>query len=135
MRVVEGELKMLGESRTYGNGQFRNYSNVEIGDQLLRNINTHTALAGFLERGLDMDGKTKLFITGKGIIAVELPNGKRYYIRSTFGLIRGIIVMISGVILLPFFLIGLIPLWNGFNMAREWKASIEVYTPTAIAVN
>ena len=133
MKVVEGELKMLGAYTVDSAGRIYSYSNIEIGDQLLRNIKAYAPLTGFLQRGLNMEGKTKLFLTGKGIIAVELPDGKRYYTEHSF--FRGLLVVICGILLTPVFGIGLIMLWNGVNILREWKASVEAYAPNAIAVN
>lgn len=135
MRIVEGELRMLGAYKIWKNGEVRQYSSIEIGDQVLCGLNTSTALSGFLERGLNMDGNTKLFISGKGILAVELPDGRRYYIRAGLKLFQGIFVMLCGIPLVPAFGLGLILLWNGFWMVMEWKAAIEVFKPDAIAVN
>lgn len=85
MKEVNGVLKTLGSgSVTRGNvgSSFVKYNTIEIGDTLLQKIVTAQSLNDFVERGLGEE--VTLFLNGKMLIGVKLPNGKIYYWKRSF---------------------------------------------------
>lgn len=76
MAVAEGVVTLLGNSKVQDGGIC--YSTIEIGGQLLSNMQCSNKLDNFLQRSLDQSGNTKLFYEEKDIVGIQLPDGKMY---------------------------------------------------------
>ena len=99
MREVKGVLKMLGSgSISHGTvgSSFVKYATIEIGNTILQKIVTSQSLHDFVERGMGKD--VILFLNGKMLIGVKLPDGKVYYWKRSF------LLFLYGVILSLFLL-------------------------------
>lgn len=76
IREVKGQLTLLGNSK--GLNSKREYSVIEIGDQVLQNISISTKLDNFLCRALRWDGQCVLYLVNDSIFALTTPDGKTY---------------------------------------------------------
>ena len=76
IREVKGHLTLLGNSK--GLNSKREYSVIEIGDQVLQNISISTKLDNFLCRALRWDGQCVLYLVNGSIFALTTPDGKTY---------------------------------------------------------
>lgn len=76
IREVKGHLTLLGNSK--GLNSKREYSVIEIGDQVLQNISISTKLDNFLCRALRWDGQCVLYLVNDSIFALTTPDGKIY---------------------------------------------------------
>lgn len=77
VRELKGHLTLLGNSKGL-NSKRREYSVIEIGDQVLQNISISTKLDNFLCRALRWDGECVLYLVNDIIFALTTPDGKIY---------------------------------------------------------
>ena len=109
MREVKGVLTMLGSgSISHGSvgSSVVKYATIEIGDTVLQKIVTAQSLHDFVARGLGKD--VTLFLNGKMLIGVKLPDGKVYYWKRSF------LLFLYGVIL-SIFLLGFATVIGGMS--------------------
>lgn len=76
VREVKGHLTLLGNSK--GLNSKREYSVIEIGDQVLQSISISTKLDNFLRRALKWDGQCVLYLVNDIVFAITTPDGKTY---------------------------------------------------------
>lgn len=105
--AVRGSLTLLGTSQSQTGG--RRYSTIEIGDKIIKGVTVTSELESFLNRALNQEGETTLYIVKNIIYGVKLPDGRVYYNilptgNAWFMLIFSIagIVVFFGLLLLPF---------------------------------
>ena len=81
MKMIEGQLKRLGESTTDTRIEIVKYSLIQIGDQIITNVIIDRKLNNFLNDGLRTDQPTKLWFLqgGKAIMGVQVGNETRYF--------------------------------------------------------
>lgn len=78
MKKFEGVVKMLGNANVYPNGN-KKYSVIEIGNHALRDVKVNQGLDNYLQRALEDNGQSTLWITkDSGIAMLMLPNGQKY---------------------------------------------------------
>ena len=109
VRAHRGPLTLLGNSKWQGNGKIRTYSTVEIGDEVLNEVAITNSLDNYLDGALRLPGDTTLHVAGAGwgrlfgigyrILAIELPDGKRYYTRMS--LVPALLFIAVGICLIP----------------------------------
>lgn len=121
VRAHRGPLTLLGNSKWQGNGKIRTYSTVEIGDEVLNEVAITNSLDNYLDGALRLPGDTTLHVAGAGwgrlfgigyrILAIELPDGKRYYTRMS--LVPALLFIAVGICLIPVIGVGLLILPMG----------------------
>lgn len=80
MQEISGRLTRLGSgtvAMTNVGKSFVSYDSIEIGDTVLQKVRTARSLSDYVSDGLGHD--TTLYMNGKFLVGVKLPNGKVYY--------------------------------------------------------
>lgn len=117
MKEVKGTLKMLGnaqihmESPAHFSGLRSGetvyiYSVIELGDTILHGVQVPGGLDNFLERGAKQDGTVILYLCGKRLVGVQLPDGKLYYYKRN--LVSALLLLFFSVLMIPVLGIGLL---------------------------
>lgn len=132
MKVIEGNLTMLGHSKSVANGHWLIFSVIEIGDITLQNIHVPTALSNFLSRAINQTGKSQLFIRGNQMIGAQLPGGKFYAARDNLMVALAYIVV---GIPLSMVIFGLIPLFVGAGKLMRIMAANKLVKLGAVPID
>lgn len=121
VRAYRGPLTLLGNSKWQGNGKIRTYSTIEIGEDVLNEVAITNSLDNYLDGALRLPGDTTLHVAGAGwgrlfgighrILAIELPDGKRYYTRMS--MVPAAMFIVLGIVLIPVLGVGLLILPMG----------------------
>jgi len=101
---ITGELTLLGDAQFGPNG-VRLYSVIEIGGNVYSKYRAPAGINTYLQRAIQMNGQTSLYVEGNFIYGVTLPDGKTYCWKKNP--IGSLFILAIGIIGLPF-LIGLI---------------------------
>ncbi|WLA28498.1 hypothetical protein [Xanthomonas citri] len=109
---ITGELTLLGDAQFGPNG-VRLYSVIEIGGNVYPKYRAPAGINTYLQRAIQMNGQTSLYAEGNFIYGVTLPDGKTYcWKKNPMG---SMVMMVCGVIGLPFLGIGLILMVAAFK--------------------
>ena len=137
MSEYQGELTVLGDA--VSNGAMTTYSIIEIGGAVLQKIKVPSGLNNFLPRALNQNGKTTLYVNGKVLIGVKLPDGKLYcYDAKVFKILWYILILVglpvveifglgtgaaifTAVIFIPFY-INILAEINNYSVSSQLKA-------------
>ena len=103
---IDGVLEVLGHAQLV-NGQ-RKYSVIKIGNHTLNDIFVPDGLDSFMQKGLGQP--IAIFGQGNVVWAVQLEDGKSYITNVRVNSLATLALFVCGIILLPAFGIGVIPL-------------------------
>lgn len=125
MKEVKGNLTNLGTARVTSD-HHTTYSVIEIGNQVLTDVQVNDKLETFLKKAYSQEGETTLYLSMKGgaIAGIRMPDGHFYTISGY----RTKTAVIIGLIMLPMGLMGapilLIAAWYYYRNApiRQLKA-------------
>ncbi len=109
---ITGELTLLGDAQFGPNG-VRLYSVIEIGGNAYPKYRAPAGINTYLQRAIQMNGQTSLYVEGNFIYGVTLPDGRTFcWKKNPMG---SMVMMVCGVIGLPFLGIGLILMVAAFK--------------------
>lgn len=143
MKKISGNLTLLGDSIT--SGAMTNYSVIEIGDQVLQKIKVPRGLDNFLTRALSQIGVTTIYLNGKVLLGVTLPDGKTYCYDAKVWKITFVIFILVGLPLIEIIGLGVgaaiftavifIPFYiNIFAEIRNYYITTELKSQGAIGI-
>lgn len=107
MKEVSGPLASIGSATVISTGigkTFIKFDTIEIGDHILQNVRTARTLGDFLERGLGSN--VTVYLSGKLLIAVKLPNGKLYFWKRNAFALAIFVLFYAGIAVNLFFMAG-----------------------------
>ena len=131
MSTYQGELTSLGNSVI--RNTVTTYSIIEIGDQVIQKIKVPNSLDNFLVKSLKQGGTTKLYLSGSLLVGVTLSDGKSYCYKAKP--IAGLLILLIGIPLIPFFGVGLFFIWQGFGELRNYSLSKELANQGATQIS
>lgn len=132
MKTIAGEIKLLGNSTI--NKGVTEYSVIEIGDTILRNMFVTAGLDNYVQRGLTQDGECTIHFLKHKIMGIHLPDGKLYCEGEPFGTTFFIFWIILSIFAIPFFGLGLVSLWQVYQAWGVRTKSKELQAIDGIVV-
>ena len=80
MEIFEGDLRKLGKATV--TQTLTKYSLIQIGNQVVSDVSVSNKLDNYLTDGLNTQASTKLWISRKEILGVQVADGQRYYSKT-----------------------------------------------------
>jgi len=122
MKSVQGAVAMLGYTQVHNS--VVTYNVIEIGDQILSDIEVPKPLAKYLVRASHVPSEqTVLYLHRNRLLGIREHGGKTHYFHTSYAMLAGWFTL--SIALIPVFGIGLYSMWHcvrHYGFAREAAA-------------
>jgi len=122
MKSVQGAVAMLGYTQVHNS--VVKYNVIEIGDQILSDIEVPKPLVKYLVRASHASGEDAvLYLHGNRLLGIREHDGKTHYCHTSYAMLAGWFVL--SIALIPVFGLGIYSLWHcvrHYGYAREAAA-------------
>jgi len=119
MKSVQGAVAMLGYTQVHNS--VVKYNVIEIGDQILSDIEVPKPLVKYLVRASHASGgETMLYLHGNRLLGIREHDGKTHYFHTSHAVLAGWLLL--SIALIPVFGLGIYSLWHcvrHYAYARE----------------
>jgi hypothetical protein len=109
MKSVQGAVAMLGYTQVHNS--VVEYNVIEIGDQILSDIEVPKPLVKYLVRASHASSEqTVLYLHGNRLLGIREHDGKTHYFHTSYAVLAGWFVL--SIALIPVFGLGIYSLWH-----------------------